>query len=137
MDIGAVVRIAKIKDIKTMIYAFAEVKAEVPEARLHIMGDVDDKEYFEEQVQKIIDTREWTKKELRALGFEFPDSQSNFILATHPKVSAKKLFEALKKENIYVRFLGGARIQEYLRISVGTHEEMESLISFLKEYLEK
>ena len=98
---------------------------------------VKDKAYFEEQVQKIIDTREWTKKELRALGFEFPDSQSNFILATHPKVSAKKLFEALKKENIYVRFLGGARIQEYLRISVGTHEEMESLISFLKEYLEK
>ena len=48
VDIGAVVRIAKIKDIKTMIYAFAEVKAEVPNARLHIMGDVDDKEYFEE-----------------------------------------------------------------------------------------
>ena len=48
IDIGAVVRIAKIKDIKTMIYAFAEVKAEVPNARLHIMGDVDDKEYFEE-----------------------------------------------------------------------------------------
>ncbi len=48
VDIGAVVRIAKIKDIKTMIYAFAEVKADVPNARLHIMGDVDDKEYFEE-----------------------------------------------------------------------------------------
>ncbi len=48
IDIGAIVRIAKIKDIKTMIYAFAEVKARVPNARLHIMGDVDDKEYFEE-----------------------------------------------------------------------------------------
>ena len=48
IDIGAVVRIAKIKDIKTMIYAFAEVKAEVVNARLHIMGDVDDEEYFEE-----------------------------------------------------------------------------------------
>ena len=48
IDIGAVVRIAKIKDIKTMIYAFAEVKADVPNARLHIMGDVDDREYFEE-----------------------------------------------------------------------------------------
>ena len=98
---------------------------------------VKDKEYFEEQVQKIVDTREWTKKELRALGFEFPDSKSNFIFVTHPKVSAKNLFEALKKENIYVRFLNGARIQEYLRISVGTPEEMESLISFLKEYLGK
>ncbi|MBQ9765069.1 MAG: GT4 family glycosyltransferase PelF [Lachnospiraceae bacterium] len=53
IDIGAIVRIAKIKDIKTMIYAFAEVKIKVPNARLHIMGDVDDKEYFEECKQLI------------------------------------------------------------------------------------
>ena len=98
---------------------------------------VKDKAYFEEQVQKVIDTREWTKGELRKLGFEFPDSKSNFILAKHSKILVKNLFEALKKENIYVRFLGGARIQEYLRISIGTHEEMETLISFLKDYLEK
>ena len=96
---------------------------------------VKDKAYFEEQVQKIIETREWVKEELRALGFEFPDSKSNFILATHPKYSAKKLFEALKNANIYVRFLGGARIQEYLRISIGTKEEMRVLLSFLKEYM--
>lgn len=98
---------------------------------------VKDKEYFETQVQKIIDTREWTKEELRKLGFEFPDSKSNFIFVKHSKISVKNLFEALKKENIYVRFLGGARIQEYLRISIGTREEMETLISFLKDYLEK
>lgn len=96
---------------------------------------VKDKAYFEEQVQKIVDTREWAKEELRKLGFEFPDSKSNFIFVTHPKVSAKELFEALKKENIYVRFLGGERIKDYLRISIGTHSEMESLISFLKKYL--
>lgn len=96
---------------------------------------VKDKAYFEEHVQKIVDTREWVKEELRALGFQFPDSKSNFIFVTHPKVSAKKLFEALKKENIYVRFLGGARIEEYLRISIGTHSEMENLISFLKIYM--
>lgn len=96
---------------------------------------VKDKAYFEEQVQKIVDTREWAKEELRKLGFEFPDSKSNFLFVTHPKVSAKELFEALKKENIYVRFLGGERIKDYLRISIGTHSEMESLISFLKKYL--
>ena len=96
---------------------------------------VKDKAYFEEQVQKIVDTREWVKEELRALGFAFPDSKSNFIFVTHPEISAKKLFEALKKENIYVRFLGGARIEEYLRISIGTREEMETLISFLKKYI--
>lgn len=96
---------------------------------------VKDRAYFEEQVQKIVDTREWAKEELRKLGFEFPDSKSNFLFVTHPKVSAKELFEALKKENIYVRFLGGERIKDYLRISIGTHSEMESLISFLKKYL--
>lgn len=47
-DIGAVVRIARIKDIKTMLYAFSEVKMEVPNTRLHILGDVDDEEYMEE-----------------------------------------------------------------------------------------
>ena len=53
VDIGAIVRIAKIKDIKTMIYAFAEVKRVIPNARLHIMGDVDDKEYFVECKQLV------------------------------------------------------------------------------------
>ena len=48
INIGAIVRIAKIKDIKTMIYAFAEVKRELSNVKLHIMGDVDDKEYYEE-----------------------------------------------------------------------------------------
>lgn len=48
VDIGAIVRIAKIKDIKTMIYAFAEVQRIMPNTRLHIMGDVDDEEYYEE-----------------------------------------------------------------------------------------
>ncbi len=96
---------------------------------------VKDQVYFEAQIQKIVDTREWTKKELRALGFEFADSQANFIFATHPKVEAKDIFASLKQANIYVRYLGGERIKNYLRISIGTQEEMEALISFLKEYL--
>jgi glycosyltransferase involved in cell wall biosynthesis len=48
IDIGAVIRIAKIKDVKTMIYAFSELKIKYPNARLHILGDVDDEDYFEE-----------------------------------------------------------------------------------------
>ena len=95
---------------------------------------VKDKEYFEEHVQKIIETREWTKNELAALGFSFPESKSNFIFATHEKYDAKALFEALKEADIYVRYLSGERIKNYLRITVGTKEEMEQLISFLKVY---
>ncbi len=98
---------------------------------------VKDKAYFEEQVQKIVDTREWVKEELRNLGFSFPDSKSNFLFVTHPKVKAKDLFEALKEAGIYVRFLGGERIQNYLRITIGTREEMEKLIDFLENYLKE
>lgn len=98
---------------------------------------VKDRTYFEEQTAKIIETREWSKKELSALGFVFPDSRANFIFAKHPEFDAKELFEALKKENIYVRFLGGSRIKDYLRISIGTRQEMEMLISFLKTYIEE
>ena len=96
---------------------------------------VKDKAYFEEQLEKIIETREWTKKELAKLGFEFPDSKSNFILAKHPDHSGKDLFEALKKEGIYVRFLGGERIKDYIRISIGTMEEMQCFIDFLKKIM--
>lgn len=94
-----------------------------------------DKEYFEETRQKIIETREWTKKELAALGFSFGDSKSNFIFATHASVPAKQIFEALREKDIYVRYFSKERINNYLRISIGTQAEMETLIDFLKEYL--
>ena len=98
---------------------------------------VKDKAYFEETVQKIIDTREWAKEEFRKLGFRFPDSKANFIFVTHPEYDAKELFEALKKENIYVRFWGSRRIEQYLRITVGTRKEMEQLFLFLRKYMNK
>lgn len=99
---------------------------------------INDKEYFEETRAKIIEVREWTKKELAKLGFVFGDSMSNFIFATHPKVEAKQLFEDLKKADIYVRyFKSPERISNYLRISIGTQEEMETFVAFLKEYLSK
>ncbi|MCI5873075.1 MAG: histidinol-phosphate transaminase [Clostridiales bacterium] len=94
-----------------------------------------DKEYFEETRAKIIATREWTKQELKRLGFSFGDSKSNFIFATHETVPAREIFEALRKENIYVRYFSKERIDNYLRISIGTQTEMETLIRFLETYL--
>lgn len=96
-----------------------------------------DRAYFEETRKKIIETREWTKKELRALGFTFGDSMSNFIFASHECVPATELFEALRREHIYVRHFTKERINNYLRISIGTREEMETFIRFLKEYLKE
>ncbi len=97
-----------------------------------------DRAYFAETTQKIIATREWTKKELAKLGFVFGDSKSNFIFATHPDIDVVRLFEAMKQADIYVRhFNKPERIRPYLRISIGTDEQMQEMIAFLKKYLGK
>lgn len=98
---------------------------------------VEDRKYFEECVQKIKETREWSKEELQKLGFQCLDSQANFLFASHPEYDAKELFEAMKAHHIYVRFWGSKRIEQYLRITIGTREEMEELIAFLRKYMEK
>ena len=98
---------------------------------------VRDRKYFEETVAKIVETRDWTIGELRKLGFECLDSAANFIFAKHPAYDARELFEALKENDIYVRFWGSKRIEQYMRISVGTKEEMESLLAFLRKHMDK
>lgn len=94
---------------------------------------VEDEEYFIETIKKITDVRENTKKELKKLGFTFTDSKSNFLFAAHDKVKAETIFNELKSRKIYVRYWNKPRINNYLRISIGTAEEMEKFISALKE----
>ena len=94
-----------------------------------------DREYFEETCAKVIATREWTKCELKKLGFSFGDSMSNFIFATHERVPAKEIFEVLREHNIFVRYFSKPRISNYLRISIGTQQEMERLTAFLAVFL--
>ena len=96
---------------------------------------VKDDAYFKENVSKIINTREKVKEELKMLGFTFTDSKSNFIFATHKKMAAEEIFEACRNENIYVRYFKKPRIDNYLRITIGTEEEMDILIGFLKKLL--
>jgi len=94
-----------------------------------------DKEYFEECIEKIIATRERSMQALRSLGFTPLDTKTNFIFATHEKMSADALFEELKKKNIYVRYFNMPRINNYLRITIGTDEQMNRLFAALKEIL--
>lgn len=96
---------------------------------------VRDDGYFREIVGKVINTREWLKKELSGLGFSFPDSQANFVFAAHKKHPAKELFEYLKEKKIYVRYFNLPRIDNYLRITIGTDDEAKALIDALKEYI--
>ena len=96
---------------------------------------VKDRDYLEETVRKIKETRERTKKELAELGFEFTDSKANFLFARHPEHDAGQLFEELKKANIYVRHWKDEKISQYLRITIGTDEEMDELFDFLRKRL--
>ena len=96
---------------------------------------VRDEKYFRETVQKIIDTREYSKKKLSELGFVFPDSMSNFIFASPQKKSAEYVFTELKKRRIFVRWWNKPIIKDYLRISIGTPDEMNSLFAALEEII--
>lgn len=98
---------------------------------------IEDKAYFEDMVGKIIKTRQWTGEELRKLGFSFNESHANFIFATHESVPAKEIYMALREAHIYVRYFAKPRIDNHLRITIGTQEEMERLIDFLREFLKK
>ena len=97
------------------------------------VASINDKAYFEECVDKIITTREKAKKSLSELGFTFPDSKANFIFAAHKSVPAKEIFEKLKEKKIFVRYFNQPGIDNYLRITVGTDEQMDKLMEALSE----
>ena len=97
---------------------------------------VKDQAYLQETCRKIIETREWTKKELKALGFSFEDSKANFIFASHNECPAQELFQALRERHIYVRYFPKGRTADFLRITIGTQREMEILTDFLRKYLD-
>lgn len=96
---------------------------------------INDKAYFEECCKKIVATRERTMKALKELGFSFPESKANFIFAKHKDVPASLIFTKLKEKNIFVRYFNKPRIDNYLRITIGTDEQMDALIKALKEIL--
>jgi len=98
---------------------------------------VRDETYFKETIAKIIATRERVKGELKKLGFSFPDSKANFIFASHEVIPAQQIFQALREKDIFVRYWNKPRISEYLRITIGTDEQMDRLLDFLRDYVGK
>lgn len=106
--------------------------------RLAIVGAqaaFEDEAYFNEVTGKIVATRENTISELTSLGFEVLPSQANFVFATHKKFAASSLYEELKKAGVLVRYFKTPKIDNYLRITIGTDEEISRLISKLKKIM--
>lgn len=98
---------------------------------------VKDDEYFKATTAKIIDTRERLKAELEALGFMVLDSSANFLFATHEKHNMKEMFEYLKTKKVFIRYFNLPRIDNYVRITIGTDSETDILISEIRNYINK
>ena len=123
--------IAYINDVKYSFNSYTMDRTALAAGKAAIQ----DRAYFEETVKKVVDVREWTKTKLKRLGFVFGDSRANFIFAGHPEYPAAELFAALREEHIIVRYFNKPRISNFLRITIGTREEMHKLIEFLEKYI--
>lgn len=104
-------------------------------AELSAVAAINDVDYFNNCCEQIITTRDWTTQQLETLGFDVLPSQANFVFAKPNGLSAEQVFSALRERHILVRYFNKARISEYLRITIGTPEEMRSLVDALKDIL--
>lgn len=131
--IGSEKLIRYLNDVK---YSFNSYTMNMPSI---ILGaeSIDDDKYFKDTVAKVMNTREWFSEKLKELGFHVLPSASNFVFAAHPKYTAEDIFVAAKQAGIYFRHFSAPRICNYLRISIGTDEEMQTVVKFLREYMKQ
>lgn len=122
---------ALIKALNDVKFSFNSYTMNYPSI---VMGaaSVKDDVYFRETVDKVVATREWFEKELTRLGFTYPESSANFVFASHKTIPAKEIFEKAKEEKIFVRYFNKPRINNFLRISIGTDEDMRTFVKFLE-----
>ena len=100
-----------------------------------VIAALSDKKYYAGVIDKINAQREETADALRELGFEVLPSSSNFIFAKHKVLSGSEIYFQLKENGVLVRHFKGDRISDFVRITIGTHEEMKTLISEIKKII--
>jgi len=121
--------IGYLKDVK---FSFNSYTMNLPSIMIG-KAAVEDRAYFDETRGKIISTRERFKKDLDSLGFVMPDSGANFVFARHPGFTGEYLFKKLREKKILVRHWNKPGISEYLRITIGTDEQMDAVTAALRE----
>ena len=129
--IGSERLISVLEAVKNSYNSYTIDSISIEAGRASILDD----EYFKETCEKIIATRERVTKEMRALGFNVLDSQTNFIFATKDDISMKDMFEYLKTKKVFIRYFSVPRIENYVRITIGTDREMDILLKEIKEYV--
>ena len=95
-----------------------------------------DREYFEKTRNEIIKIRQESRERFEALGFICLPSETNFLFVTHPKIDAETIMKELRLKKIFVRYFKKPRIDQYLRITIGTREQMDRLFAALAELTE-
>lgn len=126
------------KDIISALFAAKDSYNSYPLDSVAIaagVASVQDEEYFRATVAKVVATRDRLTEVLRGMGFDVADSSTNFLFVEHPKYRAKDIQEFLKTKDIYVRYFSKKRIDNRLRITIGTDGEIDALIAALKEYI--
>ena len=131
MAFGCEKIIGYLKDVKFSVNSYT---MNTPSLILGVESIKDD-EYFREKIEAVVKTREWSKERLKELGFAMTDSKSNFLFVSHPKMAAAEIAAKLREEGIILRHFNKPRIDNYLRISVGTDEEMQILTDTLARIL--
>lgn len=99
------------------------------------VASMNDREYFNSTVSKIINTRNYMTNQLRAMGFEVLDSSTNFVFASNKNIDIKDMFEYLKSKKVFIRYFDLPRINNYVRITVGTDREVQILLDEIKKYV--
>jgi len=98
---------------------------------------VKDTQYLQETTNKIIKTREVVKKQLQDIGFTVLDSKTNFLFVIHERKKAIDIFESLRKNKILVRYFNKPRIDNGLRITIGTDKQMEELVKIMQKIVKE
>jgi histidinol-phosphate aminotransferase len=96
-----------------------------------------EEEWFENNRKVICENREYTTEALRQMGFTVLDSKTNFLFASSDKISGKALYEKLKARGVLVRHFNVERIKEFVRITIGTREQMEIFLAKTQEILQE
>ena len=97
---------------------------------------LEDTAYFEKTRAAIMDTRAWTMQQLTDRGFTVLDSRANFVFASTERINGGELYKELKKSSILVRHFDAPRIENWLRITIGTPEQMQALMDAVDKILE-
>ncbi|MBQ7707307.1 MAG: histidinol-phosphate transaminase [Lachnospiraceae bacterium] len=120
-----------IKYMKDVKFSYNSYTMNMPSI---ILGteSIKDEEYFRETVGKVVETRDWFKEEIKKIGFSCPDSSTNFLFITHKDIPASEIFNKAREKKIFVRYFKKPRIDNYLRVTIGTREDMETFLEFLK-----